>query len=466
MKKEDLYRAMDGIEDNMLEEAEKTPVMHGAMYRRILTGVGVMAAVLLMVMNLPFRGAGSAAPDGAQEEAAVEASDAVTEDAGESEMKYETEYNTPAEAREYSTDESFYAKTLFLIDSPYENRLISPLNLYNAFSLLAECTAGETRQEILDTLGVPSVEELRIQNAERYAANNVQQEELTSQTANSVWLSDAYMYNDEALDSLRNYYHADVTTGTMGSGQMDGALQSWLNEHTGDLLQESVSRVKLPPETVLSLASALYYKASWTELFQEELTTDVFHAPGGDEQITYLARTDDGGTLYSSDVFTAVCLPLSGGGDVWVYLPEEGYSTADVLHSQDALRLVNGETACETETGDLHIRIPEFDVTCDTSLLDALPVLGITHVLETGADFTPITDESLVLSSIQHAARFMAEEEGVTGAAYTVMVFETAVQDPEEHKDLYFTADRPFVFFVTGSDGSLLFAGTVNEPVQ
>ena len=105
-------------------------------------------------------------------------------------------------------------------------------------------------------------------------------------------------------------------------------------------------------------------------------------------------------------------------------------------------------------------------MTCDTSLLDALPVLGITRVLETGADFTPITDESLVLSSIQHAARFMAEEEGVTGAAYTVMVFDTAVYEPEEHKDLYFTADRPFVFFVTGSDGSLLFAGTVNEPVQ
>ena len=193
----------------------------------------------------------------------------------------------------------------------------------------------------------------------------------------------------------------------------------------------------------------------------------VFNAYSGAEKVTYLRRTDDRGTLYSGDRFTAVCLPLQGG-EVWIVLPDEGSTVSDLLHSGSAFRLVDSCGAdARQETGDLHITIPEFDVSCDLSLMDRLPNLGITKVLGPQADFTNITDEDIALSVIKHAARFMADEDGVSGAAYTIMVFDTMAMVPEEDtKDLYFTADRPFLFFVKGNDGSLLFAGTVNHPEE
>lgn len=48
----------------------------------------------------------------------------------------------------------------------------------------------------------------------------------------------------------------------------------------------------------------------------------------------------------------------------------------------------------------------------------------------------------------------------MTGAAYTDMQFDGASL-PENEID--FTADRPFMFIITGGDGSILFAGTIKN---
>ena len=62
---------------------------------------------------------------------------------------------------------------------------------------------------------------------------------------------------------------------------------------------------------------------------------------------------------------------------------------------------------------------------------------------------------------MQHAARVMIDEEGCTGAAYTVFMMACgAAMPPEESVD--FTADRPFLFLVTNFDGLPLFTGIVN----
>ena len=54
------------------------------------------------------------------------------------------------------------------------------------------------------------------------------------------------------------------------------------------------------------------------------------------------------------------------------------------------------------------------------------------------------------------------DQEGVTGAAYNAaMVEEAAEEEPEE--PIEFVLDRPFLFIVTGADGSILFSGAVRN---
>ena len=55
------------------------------------------------------------------------------------------------------------------------------------------------------------------------------------------------------------------------------------------------------------------------------------------------------------------------------------------------------------------------------------------------------------------------DEEGVTAAAYTVILAPGASMPPEEEVD--FVLDRPFLFAITGVDNLPLFVGLVNRPV-
>ena len=70
--------------------------------------------------------------------------------------------------------------------------------------------------------------------------------------------------------------------------------------------------------------------------------------------------------------------------------------------------------------------------------------------------------DGVFLSRAEHAARVAIDEEGVTAAAYTVMMEAGAAEPPDEEID--FTLDRPFVFAITSQDGLPLFIGVVNTP--
>ena len=70
--------------------------------------------------------------------------------------------------------------------------------------------------------------------------------------------------------------------------------------------------------------------------------------------------------------------------------------------------------------------------------------------------------DGVFLSKAEHAARVAIDEEGVTAAAYTVMMEAGAAEPPDEEID--FTLDRPFVFAITSQDGLPLFIGVVNTP--
>ena len=74
--------------------------------------------------------------------------------------------------------------------------------------------------------------------------------------------------------------------------------------------------------------------------------------------------------------------------------------------------------------------------------------------------YDPEVDE-IYLSEASHAALVEIDEEGVTGAAYTELAMAAGAAMPQDEIDLVF--DRPFLFTVTARDGSVLFAGIVQN---
>ncbi len=110
----------------------------------------------------------------------------------------------------------------------------------------------------------------------------------------------------------------------------------------------------------------------------------------------------------------------------------------------------------------VNFKVPKFDVMSEIQLGEALQDLGITKVFTASADFSPTSEDAgLFVSDASHAARVMIDENGVTGAAYT-LIYVAASKPPDETVD--FVLDRPFLFVVQGHDGVPLFVGVVNHP--
>ena len=175
----------------------------------------------------------------------------------------------------------------------------------------------------------------------------------------------------------------------------------------------------------------------------------------------------DNTSYYQGDDFTAVDWSLQNRGTIWFLLPEEGTSPEELLKDSQALEFLSESSYRESvEYYLINLALPKFDITSQTDLLEGLKTLGVTDAMDWSiSDFSPVTQdvEELFLSQVQHGVRVAVDEEGVEGAAYTVMQADgaSAAAEPEE---VDFVLDRPFVFAITSQDGLPLFVGIVNQP--
>lgn len=353
------------------------------------------------------------------------------------------------------------------LNSGSENAVCSPLNIYLALSLLAETSDGSSRQQILNLLNADNLDALRTQAGQVWNAHYCADTATTTLLANSLWLNDGLSYDSGTVKTLAESYYASIYQGQLGSDAMNQALRDWLSDQTGGLLEDQIQNMEMNAETVLALASAVSYRAKWREqFFSENNTEGIFHSPLGDSAATFLNRTLFYGPYYWGEDFAAAYLTLEDDSKMWLILPDEGKTPQDILSSGLAMDMIlsHPDDYENQKAVKVHLSLPKFDVSADLQLKSSLQNLGITDVFsETAADFTPILPEDTAwLDNIQHAARVAIDEEGVTAAAYTVMQWAGAAEPPED--EVYFTLDRPFLFFITSRDNLPLFAGIVNTP--
>ncbi len=346
-----------------------------------------------------------------------------------------------------------------------ENKACSPINIYMALAMLAETTDGESREQILALLGSSDLDALRTEASAVWNANYCDDGAVTSILASSLWLNDQISFKQETMDALAQYYYASSYRGEMGSAAFDQALQDWIDQQTGGLLKEQASGLTMDKETVLALATTIYFRAKWSGEFSERNTsTDTFHADNGDVTCDFMHQSGTN-TYYWGDRFSAVAKSLENSGAMWFLLPDEGVTPEELLADEQAMDfLLSGGESAENKYLIVNLSVPKFDIASELDLTASLKKMGITDVFDPSvSDFSPMTDDAeAYLSQAKHAARVAIDEEGVTAAAYTVMMAAGAAAPPEEEVD--FTLNRPFVFAITGTDGLPLFAGIVHQP--
>ena len=355
---------------------------------------------------------------------------------------------------------------LFLRESDRGNSVYSPINIYIALGMLAQITEGDSRKQALDLIGAVDVDYLRTQISGLWR-NCYEFENTRCVLASSLWMSDDLDYNKDILNVLAKDYYASSYSGDMKSESFSGAFSDWINGQTDEILHGQTSETVFDPETVFSLATTLYFEAKWELEFGKEKTEKgIFHSYAGDVQCDYMKQKIDDQN-YWGDGFGAVEKKFEGSSSTMMFiLPDEGVSVYDLIDDEKSLEFIN---TCRVNSQSkrvlINLQMPKFDVSSGRNISDDLKKLGMTDVFEEGsADFSPLfgRNDGIVLSEVSHGVRVIADEEGVKGAAITVMRGSGARKPPNNEID--FVLDRPFIFVIRSGDGIPLFVGVVERP--
>ena len=358
----------------------------------------------------------------------------------------------------------------FLSDS--DNTVYSPLNVYMTLGVLAELADENSRDQILQVLGSDNMESLRGQASDIWNASYNNDGFYTSILSNSIWLNEDLPVNETTLQTIADTYYTSSFSGPMGSRKFDKALRNWMNENTGNLLEEQVEDLEFTQTTALSIASVINYQATWSNPFSTaETASATFHAPEGDVVCDFMNQSSER-RVYWGEQFTAVKQHEQAGGSLLFLLPDEGVSAASLLADEEVQDFIfsdaSGAAWNNSDTYLVNFSVPKFDITTSLDLVEGLEQLGITDIFNSEtANFSSLTDMAkkleLEVSEIKHTTRIAIDEEGCEAASFTLTTVDGCSSGSTD-KPLDFLLDRPFLFVVLSPDGLPLFIGIVNQP--
>jgi serpin B len=282
---------------------------------------------------------------------------------------------------------------------------------------------------------------------------------------NSLWLNKDIRFNNELLDLLANEYYASSYSLDFAGKESSKEIGKWVSEQTGGKLGYELGEPKLSSDDVMTLINTVYFYDEWIDRFNIENTKeDNFYLGDGS-----IVKTDFMNMTYGSHWFlgvkgyTASLLNLKNSKSMIFILPDEGLSPYDIVSDKKLLdEAVNSIYSDKGQHGKVIFQIPKFKFSSSLNLIETSQALGIKEALENQADFTNLSDtKPLFISDIKQNSAISIDEKGVEAAAYTEIGYAGAAQ-PDGIAEMIL--DRPFIFVITGVEGSPLFIGIINNP--
>ena len=363
-----------------------------------------------------------------------------------------------------------FADTLNAGADKSSNYMLSPLSAKMALALAANGAEGETRSEIIKTMGI---DRLGVFNAsserliERYSESDI----IKLNISNSVWInrSNNDMNFSEGYKKLiSEYYHA--TADSVTNDDALGRINGWVNKSTNGKIDSIIDSADFDA----ALINAIYFKGSWVNRFEKSATQkEIFNERGGKKtQIDFMNTTAHFSNGYTDGV-RIVELPYTNRSEV--YDKSGNYVRTDTLDGADVSmyvlmpdedRQINPcelIAKCRNENllsdSEIELYMPKFKIEYSQTLNDTLKAAGISKAFTGQAEFAPMFDkDSMYIDKVLQKTYIDVDENGTEAAAVTAIVMEGASAMPAEPEIVRF--DRPFTFVIMdNSENEALFVG-------
>lgn len=346
------------------------------------------------------------------------------------------------------------------------NSLYSPISLYMALAMMAESAQGDTQEEILKAINMDDIDMIREQTGKLFRSLYFYNEIGRLNLTNSLWLNENIKYNKNLLKKMAEDYYSHSFCVDFGDKGTSKKISEWVSENTGGKLGNNSDDFIADSQQVMTLFNTVYFYDEWLDRFNADKTAKyTFHLADGKNIICdFMNRTYASHGFTGVDGYTASGLPFKNGSSMVFILPDEGLSPMDIISDPKILsEAINSLSSEKRQSGKVIFKIPKFNYKAKLDLRKSIESLGIKSAFEAGAaDFSPLSEtKPLFVSGVKQSAAISIDEKGCEAAAFTQIDYAGAAR-PDGIAEMIL--DRPFIFAITGVDGSPLFIGVINNP--
>ncbi|XP_050356566.1 serine protease inhibitor-like [Nymphalis io] len=348
-----------------------------------------------------------------------------------------------------------------------KNVALSPLSVWNIFSLLAEGSAGETFTELMTELRLPN--DLRqTQQLHSTIVNLLKRKDrdVTLNTQSAMFSDRSFKIHQEFCESAK-YYSTDVySVDATNKTKLANDINYYVCLATEGRIREAV-KPELLQDLKLILVDALYFKANWRYPFDPSQTRpDAFYDTQGrtigSVNMMYHKAPHNFG---DSELISAQILEMTYGQSeefsMLILLPFEGISLKTLLNNLATQNLDwMAEFKRDGKLPEIDCYIPRFKISSRADLIRPLQYSGIQRIFDdVKAELPGITDSPLFVSKTVQNVEIDVTEEGTVAAASTVVGLEDRILGQR------FEANKEFVFLITDRQtGLIILAGVYAEP--
>lgn len=339
------------------------------------------------------------------------------------------------------------------------NYMVSPFSLKMALAMAANGANGDTRDEILKTLGISDLDHFNNAAIDFIKSSN-ESESIEFNIANSIWnnisnTGSDFGFSDTYKKLIEDYYNGAASEITNENGAK--TINDWIALQTKDKIKDVITDDKVE-ECISFLVNTIYFKGAWAVPFQEEATKeDVFTDRDGNEKTTSFMNDTGYYSYFEDDNIQMLAKPYKDN-DIKMYfvLPKNSKplqsSTFENAIFHMASKYVN-------------LKLPKFKTEyLHENLIDISKSLGINTAFDPRrADFWSMynkkldSGDNIFIRLILQKTFIDVDEKGTEAAAATVIGISFTGMPPQP---IDFKCDRPFTYFIRNdATGDILFMG-------
>jgi len=345
-----------------------------------------------------------------------------------------------------------------------KSTVLSPISVTYMLGMLNAGAVGTTRDEITSALGFGDDYEAVNEFCKKMIEGAPDVDPAaTVKIANCIDVNSHIGLSllKQYVNDMKSYYHAQIESLDFTKSSTLSKINNWCSNNTQGMIPSILDQVD--PDAAMYLLNAIYFNAEWTEKFDvNDTRNSSFTKQDGSVVNLPLMHRKAVAMGCESEMGSMLCIPFgSGGYSMYVMLPAEGKTIADLVNEMSQQELSQHLDAMGMTPHEVDILMPRFEIMSEIDLNSILQSLGIKQAFSPQtANFSNMSSTSMYVSSMKQKAKIEVNEDGARGSAVTMSTLYTNT-GLVQYEKATFHATRPFLYFILEeSTRSIFFIGT------